>query len=130
MEDCLVITRLSDQYTRRIPLKDQGIVKISRSFVQDGRKHRKSDKYVTRKTHAILLRRGHEIHVYNQHENEVVVLGPIIHVVPKGCWKRVDGRILSVCGYEPDRPSDTSLEFHVELEGKDVRESPPPTPLL
>ena len=128
MEDstCLVITRLSDGYERRIPMKDRGILRISRAFVQEGRNAHAMDKFVTRGTHVLLVRMGHRIQAFNQHENEVVVYGPPVTTVEKNRWARVDSRILNFC-VEPGYTSVHDLEFHIDLDNV-ARESPPPTP--
>lgn len=121
----IVITRLSDHYTRRIRMHDHAMLCITRYFVQEGRKHHYLDRFITRKTHIVLLRRGHRIHLYNQHENEVGVIGEPNTFVHKSDWVRVDGKVVTFSPYYHDMKD---LEFHIELDDPAEEESLPPTP--
>lgn len=126
----VAITRLSDNFTRHIPMQDTDIVHITRSFVQDERNDHKYDKYVTRGTHAILLRQSHRLWLFNQHENEIYVLGPQPQAVPLGHWAHVSGRVIDMCCYTSGRLNVLELQFHIELSDLEAPEFLPPTPVL
>ena len=125
----MVVTRLSDNFTRHIPMQHMDLVRITRDFVQEGRERNKHDKFVSRRAHAILLRQGHRLWLFNQHINQIYVLGPEPKAVCLGHWAHVSGRVIDMCYWEglQDVPA---LQFHIELSDSEAPESLPPTPVL
>ena len=62
--------------------------------------------------------------MYNQHENELYVLGSTEKVVPKNHWVRVDGRVVRFLPSMQIANAEQA-ELHFELDDPNVEESLP-----
>lgn len=114
----LVATRVYGVVTRTF-MHDGDVVNVNREWVQSGRQLTKDDFFISRKTHAQLIRRGDALFLYNRHENRIRIIPGDVRVY-RGETVRVDGHMIRI-GRTPIG------DVHLELDdGED--ELCPPTP--